>query len=164
MRQVCSHGSVAHYLLHPETAATDLGNISLQCGRRNDALKLWLAWKDKGDAGWGRMVDSYMELADYLETQISQNPSLEMASSRMWTNVCFQFVPNGYSGDISALNSQIRSELLADGSFMVSKSNIGKEVVLRAVISNSGITNQTLDAFLNKIIEIGNDIVSEVSE
>ena len=30
LRQVCSHGSVAHYLLHPETAATDLGNISLQ--------------------------------------------------------------------------------------------------------------------------------------
>ncbi len=164
LRQACSHGSVAHYLLHPEAAAIDLGHISLQCGRRNDALKLWLAWKEKGDAGWGRMVDSYMELADYLELQIAQESNLEMASTRMWTNVCFQFVPDNYHGDISALNSQIRSELLADGSFMVSKSNIGEKVVLRAVISNSGITRETLDAFLAKVIEIGNDIVSEVSK
>ena len=105
-----------------------------------------------------------MELADYLESEISHSPSLKMASERMWTNVCFQFVPEGYSGDISSLNSQIRTELLADGAFMVSKSNIGDDVVLRAVISNSGVTRETLDGFLSKVVEIGNDIVSGMNE
>ena len=29
----------------------DLGRKSLQCGRRADALKLWLTWKYFGDRG-----------------------------------------------------------------------------------------------------------------
>ena len=68
-----NHVGGSDYIFHETGVETDLGPLSLQCGRRVDALKLWLAWKDKGDAGWGRMVDSYMELADYLESKISLN-------------------------------------------------------------------------------------------
>lgn len=49
---VCSHGDSAHYLYHEATQNVDLGRYSLQCGRRNDALKLWLAWREIGDQGW----------------------------------------------------------------------------------------------------------------
>lgn len=63
LKDVCAHGKTAHYLLHKDAEDLDLGHSSLQCGRRNDALKLWLAWKDKGDEGWAHMVDTYMDLA-----------------------------------------------------------------------------------------------------
>lgn len=52
LKQVCSHTQEAHYLLHKDAGDIDLGHRSLQCGRRNDALKLWLAWKERGDEGW----------------------------------------------------------------------------------------------------------------
>lgn len=47
-----------------------------------DALKLWLAWKDKGDEGWANMVDTYMDLAEYFEQVVKDHPKLEMMSSR----------------------------------------------------------------------------------
>ena len=45
--RVCAHGESAHYLFHSDSEEVDLGRYSLQCGRRNDALKLWLAWREK---------------------------------------------------------------------------------------------------------------------
>ena len=46
------HTSTAHYLLHKDMEDFDLAHRSLQCGRRNDALKGWLEWKEKGDEGF----------------------------------------------------------------------------------------------------------------
>ena len=129
-KQVCSHGKTAHYLLHPETVEIDLGNISLQCGRRNDALKLWLAWKEKGDAGWARLVDSYVELADFLHNCVENNPELEMMGNREWANVCFRYYPPNFSGDLNELNGKIRAGLLQTGRFMVSRSLVGESVVI----------------------------------
>jgi hypothetical protein len=47
---------------------------------------------------------------------------------------------------------------MRNADFMVSRSNIGENVVLRSVISNPGITQGTLDAFVEEVLRIGNDI------
>jgi hypothetical protein len=47
---------------------------------------------------------------------------------------------------------------MRNADFMVSRSNIGEHVVLRSVISNPGITQGTLDAFVEEVLRIGNDI------
>lgn len=169
LRQVCSHGKVAHYLLHPQTEALDLGNISLQCGRRNDALKLWLAWKEKGDAGWGRMVEEYVGLADYLQSLVEDHPRLEMMSSRVWSNVCFRYSPGGFTehsnemyelNEMNELNIRIRDELYLGGSFMVSRSNIGESVVFRAVICNPAVSTDSLEKFVAEVVSLGDEIIS----
>ena len=151
LARVCAHGNVAHYLFHEESRNIDAGRYSLQCGRRNDALKLWLAWRECGDAGWASLVERYMRLADHLEDQISAREDLEMMSSRMWTNVCFRFSPKNYEGDLNDLNSEVRRRMMENGNFMVSRSNIGDDVIFRAVISNPKITEQTLDELLAEI-------------
>ncbi|MDG1546670.1 MAG: aminotransferase class V-fold PLP-dependent enzyme, partial [Candidatus Poseidoniaceae archaeon] len=91
--RVCAHGESAHYLFHSDTEEVDLGRYSLQCCRRNDALKLWLAWREKGDAGWAKIVENYFSLANHLEQRVNQEASLTMMSTRQWTNVCFRFDP-----------------------------------------------------------------------
>ena len=83
LRKVCSHGGAAHYLFHEETESDDLGRLSLQCGRRNDALKLWLAWREKGDAGWARMVEKYSSLAQYLENKVNPHFLHQMVLKNM---------------------------------------------------------------------------------
>ena len=159
LRQVCSTGTTqAHYLYHGEAEDVDLGRYSLQCGRRNDALKLWLAWREIGDAGWATMVDRFMELATYLELKVESTPELEMASSRMWTNVCFRYVGNTDTEKLNPLNVELRHRLLQDGRFMVSKSTIDEQIILRSVISNNQITEQSLDSYIEKIVELGRDI------
>ena len=158
LAKVCAHGNVAHYLFHESSKDHDLGRYSLQCGRRNDALKLWLAWRECGDAGWAALVENYVALADHLESKVNNHGNLEMMSSRRWTNVCFRYVPTASGMDLNELNSELRARLMRNADFMVSRSNIGQDVVLRSVISNPGITQGTLDAFVEEVLRIGNDI------
>ena len=39
------------------------GDRTIQCGRRNDVLKLWLMWKGRGDNGMEARVDKAFENA-----------------------------------------------------------------------------------------------------
>lgn len=158
LAKVCAHGNVAHYLFHESSKEQDLGRYSLQCGRRNDALKLWLAWRECGDAGWATLVERYISLADHLEASVRKHPNLEMVSSRQWTNVCFRYVPTKTGMDLNEVNSELRMRIMHNADFMVSRSNIGDAVVLRSVISNPGITKQTLDEFLGQVLQIGGDV------
>lgn len=158
LRTVCSNGNTAHYLYLETGEDVDLGLYSLQCGRRNDALKLWLAWREIGDAGWATMLDGFMKLADYLERCVNQNESLEMMSNRMWTNVCFRYIGSSSEEDLNHINTELRKRLIHDGRFMVSRSTINGSIVLRSVIANRSISEASLDSFLECVVSIGKDI------
>jgi len=158
LRRLCDHTNVAHYLFHSEAELDDLGRYSLQCARRNDALKLWLEWRARGDAGWAKMVDTRMADAAYLEQSITDHPSLEMMSSRMWTNVCFRFTTEDSEVDLNDLNTEIRNRLIQEGTFMVSRSNIGEDVILRMVVVNQNVNRTTLDRFLERVVHHGEEI------
>lgn len=160
LRKICSHGDVAHYLFHGETEDVDLGRISLQCGRRNDALKLFLAWREIGDAGWARKIESYVDLADYLESIVTSHEKLEMMSSRVWSNLCFRYTVEGIDHD--DVNDQIRERLVKSGNFMVSKSNVNGHVILRSVVANPGVTRESLDRFILEVETIGDEIIRGV--
>ena len=157
LRKVCSHGNVAHYLFHGDSEDVDIGRISLQCGRRNDALKLFLAWREKGDAGWAKLVDSYVGLADHLQSLVESEEKLEMVSSRVWSNVCMRYVAEGF--DLNDVNFQIRERMMREGRFMVSSSKVGDNVILRPVIANPAVTEDILNRFVENAIQIGDDIV-----
>ena len=93
LKTVCGHSQTAHYLLHKDREDLDLGHRSLQCSRRNDALKAWLEWKEKGDEGFAKVVETYIENADYVEAKVKENPRLEMMSERVYANVNMRYNP-----------------------------------------------------------------------
>ena len=157
LRKICSHGNFAHYLFLGDAEDVDLGRISLQCGRRNDALKLFLAWREKGDAGWARLVENYVELADYFQSKIENHSSLEMMSSRVWSNVCIRYTANGIEHNV--LNKELRDRLVKSGKFMISQSKIRENIILRPVIANSSVGKKTIDELIDEITRIGDDIV-----
>ena len=157
LRKICSHGNVAHYLFLGDAEDVDLGRTSLQCGRRNDALKLFLAWREKGDAGWARLVENYGDLANYLQMKVERHPNLEMMSNREWSNVCIRFTAE--SIDHNEVNSTLRDRLVKSGNFMISQSNIGENTILRPVIANPSVSKETIDELVDEITKIGDDIV-----
>ena len=159
LRRLCDHTNVAHYLFHADAELDDLGRYSLQCARRNDALKLWIDWRARGDAGWARMVDERMADADHLQRNVEAHPSLEMMSSRMWTTVCFRYTISDDEVDLNTLNTEIRNRLIQEGSFMVSRSNIGDDVVLRMIVANQNLDRGTLDRFLDRVVHHGQEIL-----
>ena len=52
-----SFSNEADYLYQTDSDDFNLGKTSLQCGRRNDALKLWTLWKSVGTSGLEKIVD-----------------------------------------------------------------------------------------------------------
>ena len=160
LAKVCNHTKSAHYLFQSEDRTNDLGHYSLQCGRRNDALKLFLAWRQKGDEGWSKLIDAYMELADYVESKISLHTRLELVSPREWTNICFRYTSEII--DQNALNKELRKRLMQNGNFMVSKAMIDGMYIIRLVISNPEITTSSLDNFIEEVVRIGEEIENEL--
>jgi len=117
--------------------------------RRNDALKLILAWGEKGDVGWGMMVEKYIDQANYLQSKVEEHQDSEMMSSRVWSIVFMRFTSEGV--DHNYLNKKLRERLVRTGGFMISQSNIGDDVILRPVIANPAVTTETIDGLVEEI-------------
>jgi len=87
----------ADYLFQPDknNAEADLGDRTIQCGRKSDALKLWLAWKYRGDEGWEQLVDHCFGLAKFVENEVSSDTSgaFVLATPAQCSNVGFWYVP-----------------------------------------------------------------------
>jgi len=86
----------AEYLFQADKNNTefDIGDRTIQCGRRADAFKLWLAWKAKGDAGFAAEVEHADALACALEAALRSRPhAFLVATPRSCTNVGFWYIP-----------------------------------------------------------------------
>jgi len=108
------NASNAAYLFQPDKnfVEYDLGDRSIQCGRKADAFKLWLAWKAKGDLGWCLEVEHVNALGEGLERMIMDQQATSsvagcsfegrflMATPRSCTNVCFWYIPPRLVGEL----------------------------------------------------------------
>jgi len=89
----------AAYLFQEDklNAGMDLGDKTIQCGRRADAFKIWFMWKARGDAGIAGIVDQCFArasfMADFLRSQGKANGSWELVYDPSCTNVCFWYIP-----------------------------------------------------------------------
>lgn len=86
-----SFSSDASYLYQTDNDEFNLGKTSLQCGRRNDALKLWTLWKSIGTKGLASMVDHQFHLADVARDYIRNHPDYTFYSFDDSISVCFNY-------------------------------------------------------------------------
>ena len=68
-----SFSNDASYLYQTDHDDFNLGKTSLQCGRRNDALKFWTLWKSVGTSGLEKIVDHQFALADTARNYVRNN-------------------------------------------------------------------------------------------
>jgi len=154
----------ADYIYHEnDTSAYDLGPSSLQCGRRVDSLKLWLAWKYFGDEGYSNRIQHLFELADYATQYIETSDELELLFPTQSLNVNFRYkTPPGL--DIDRFNESLRYELLKKGKVMVNYCWLDKGLSIRLVLLNPDLTKEDLDRFFVLLIEQANEMVKREME
>ena len=133
----------------------DLGVTSLQCGRRVDALKLWLLWKHYGDTGFSKRIDQIFALAQYAEKIVRDHPELQLMAPVQSVNVCFRYVPANDDIDLNRLNISIREKLRKDGKSFVNYAYLDGAVVIRLVIVNFALCAADIDSFFQEIISTG---------
>ena len=86
-----SYSNDAEYLYQTGSDDLNLGKISFQCGRRNDALKFWTLWKSVGTTGLAKIVDKQFELGDFARSYIQQNPDYQVYGIDNSISVCFNY-------------------------------------------------------------------------
>jgi len=138
-----SFSNDAEYLYQTDGDDYNLGKISLQCGRRNDALKLWTLWKSVGTSGLEHIVDLQFKLADIARQYINNHTDYTLYSFEDSISVCFNYK------DIPA--KQLCTALYEDAQLMVGfgKSN-GSEFV-RLVTVNTVLTEHDILNFFKTL-------------
>jgi glutamate/tyrosine decarboxylase-like PLP-dependent enzyme len=162
-RLAATHAMGADYLFHTDEdddARFDLGDITLQCGRRVDSLKLWLSWQALGDEGHARRIERMFEVAGTLHELLAEREGFEIVREPQGCNTCFQWVPERLRNDeTSAARSQaigkatvrIRGLLRAEGRLLINYAPLDGVSVFRHVANNARVTSDDLSFLLDEI-------------
>ncbi len=118
----------ADYLYQTDHDEFNLGKTSLQCGRRNDALKFWTLWKSVGTKGLEDIIDKQFDLATTARNYVANHPDYTLYSYADSISVCFNYknIPARAICTLLYENSQM---LVGYGTF-------GKEEFIRLVTIN----------------------------
>ena len=86
-----SFSNEASYLYQTDHDEFNLGKTSLQCGRRNDALKFWTLWKRVGTRGLETIVDWQFFLANCAREYVRSREDYTLYSFDESVSVCFNY-------------------------------------------------------------------------
>lgn len=147
-----SFSNDAEYLYQTANDDFNLGKTSFQCGRRNDALKIWTLWKSVGSSGLENIVDQQFHLADIARNYIKNHPDYTLYSFDDSISVCFNY--KGISAKKLCAELYVNSEILVGfGAFK--NEEFVRLVTINTSLKESDILNffKKLEAFvLNKIL------------
>lgn len=75
------------------TEPLDQADLTLQCGRRGDALKLFLSWQYYGTDGYDRLITNAYGVANHLAQLVKSHPNLILVSQlpTPCLQVCFYY-------------------------------------------------------------------------
>jgi glutamate/tyrosine decarboxylase-like PLP-dependent enzyme len=143
-----SFSNEADYLYQTDGDDFNLGKTSLQCGRRNDALKLWTLWKSVGTKGLEKIVDKQFEMAKIARAYILSNQDYTLYSFEDSISVCFNYK------DIPA--NKLCTALYENAKLMVGFGKFQNKEFVRMVTINSLLEKEdildffaTLEAFVD---------------
>jgi glutamate/tyrosine decarboxylase-like PLP-dependent enzyme len=154
----------ADYLFHGAGGSSpDLGDLSLQCGRRVDAFKLWLSWIALGNQGYAARVDRLFGLAGTFRQMVLGREGFELVREPEGTNVCFRYWPESdrtLGGEerrrrLDETTKAIREQLLKSGRFMINYAPLDGAAALRIVLNNPLTTDSDLTDLLDTIEQFG---------
>jgi glutamate/tyrosine decarboxylase-like PLP-dependent enzyme len=140
-------GEDAHYLFQTDEPELNPGLRSIQCGRRNDPLKLWAAWQRHGDEGYDARFAQLFALRDHVVARIDEHPLLRISHAPQSLNVCFEM--DGVASE------QLCLELNRRGLAVVGYGQVNGRSTVRLVIVNPAQTQAVLDGFLDDLVAVG---------
>jgi glutamate/tyrosine decarboxylase-like PLP-dependent enzyme len=129
----------ANYLYQTDGDDFNLGKTSLQCGRRNDALKFWCLWKSIGTKGLGKMVEQQFFLAETARNYIKENDDYTLYSYDDSISICFNY---------KDLDAKVLCNLLyEEAKLMVGYGHFDGVDFIRLVTINSNNTKKEIRNF-----------------
>ena len=86
-----SFNNSASYLYQTHDSDFNLGQTSFECGRRNNALKLWTMWKAIGSKGIAKIINHEFKLANFARNYVINNSNYKIYSFENSLSICFNY-------------------------------------------------------------------------
>lgn len=147
-----SFSNEAEYLYQTDGDDFNLGKTSLQCGRRNDALKLWTLWKAIGSQGLATMVNHQFFLAQTARDYILNHPDYTLYSHEDSISVCFNYK------DIPA--EELCQGLYEKAQLMVGYGTFKEDTFVRLVTINAGNLESDIHHFFHQLEQYADQLVT----
>jgi glutamate/tyrosine decarboxylase-like PLP-dependent enzyme len=125
-----------------------LSEYGFQQTRGFRALKVWMALKHHGLAGYRQAIEHDIALARHLADAVRAAPDLELFEPTGLSVVCFRYAPAALrkdGGELNALNQRILERVQLGGEAFLSGTTIRGTFWLRACIVNPRATAADLD-------------------
>ncbi len=139
-----SFANEATYLYQTHDDNFNLGQTSFECGRRNNALKLWTMWKAIGTNGIADIVDHEFNLSQFAYNYVKTNSNYTLYSFTNSLSVCFNYK------DIDPVD--LCSKLYTKNKLMVGFGSFNNNVFVRLVTINAENREEDILSFF-KILE-----------
>ncbi|CAK1358912.1 unnamed protein product [Cercospora beticola] len=142
----------------------DLADLTPQCGRRADSLKLYLAWTYQGTIGFQDSIDHAFSIAGYFTNLLSENKNFALVSRNPppCLQVCFYFNKQNQGVEDSVKKNSRTTEkicktLMKRGEFMVDYAP-GEEGKFFRVVVNCFTRRSTVEKLVKRIEEVGSEL------
>jgi glutamate/tyrosine decarboxylase-like PLP-dependent enzyme len=151
---------------HFEETATNYVDYGPQNSRGFRALKVWLALKQVGAAGYRKMIADDIGLSRTMAEAIRRHEELQLMTQEL-SIATFRFVPHDLKSQLSeasteryldALNQELLDRLQRSGEIFVSNAVIAGHYVLRACIVNFHTDAADVLAVPDIVARIGREV------
>jgi glutamate/tyrosine decarboxylase-like PLP-dependent enzyme len=155
---------------HFGVEATNYVDLGPQNSRGFRALKVWLALRQAGRAGYARMIADDIALSQRLFARVAQHDELEAVTQNL-SITTFRYVPADLrptvgtppaEAHLDALNRRLLDDLQRGGAAFVSNAIVGGRYVLRACIVNINTQAEDVDALPAIVVDAGRAIDREM--
>lgn len=159
------HPPYYHFAQH----ALNYVDLGPQNSRGFRALKVWLAMKQAGAAGYRAMIAEDIRLSQAMAAAVSRHPDLELFTQEL-SIATFRYVPADLRAKVGepateqhldVVNRELVDRLQRGGEVFVSNAVIGGRYVLRACIVNFHTTESDVEAVPEIVTRIGMAIDAE---
>jgi len=156
----------ASYLFHsdssPEGKVYDLADLTLQCGRRGDSLKLYLGWIYHGTEGYAKQIDAAFDTAAYLATLVAEHEDLVLVSANPppCCQVCFFYARGGKVKGGAEMNGKVTKEIaarLVPRGFMVDYAGVDDRGAFLRVVVGRETGRGTVEGLVEAVNELGQE-------
>jgi glutamate/tyrosine decarboxylase-like PLP-dependent enzyme len=155
---------------HFDDRATNYVDYGPQNSRGFRALKVWLALRHVGAAGYRRMIADDIRFSRAMAAAVSRHPDLELMTQDL-SIATFRYVPRdlrtemqheAVEGYLNSLNRELLDRLQREGEVFVSNAVIGGRYALRACVVNFHTDLADVEAVPEIVARVGQRVDADL--
>jgi len=137
------------YLLHG--IDHDLGEKSLQCARRNDALKVWMLFKYYGLDYIEDSIDNLVSMSKSIAEIIKSSSEFDLIMEPEFLNICFSISKKSSKLNLKDLHTKVRNNLINEGKYFFNYTAQNENETFFRYIVNMESSVDDFNKMLNRI-------------